>query len=59
MNSFFLLEQAGLTTGKGILKQRSGIEVRGGWERGDVPAIPGLKPKEQVLWEGRTCHFDC
>lgn len=32
MNSFFLLEQAGLTTGKAILKQCSGIEGEDGRE---------------------------
>lgn len=53
MNSFFLLEQAGLTTGKAVLKQCSGIEERGGWKR-DVPAIPGLKLKEQVLWKAEN-----
>lgn len=48
MNSFFLLKQAGLTTGKAILKQCSGIKVRGGWERGDVPAIPGFNQKNKL-----------
>lgn len=47
MNSFFLLKQAGLTTGKAILKQCSGVEIRGGWRREDVPAILGLKRKER------------
>lgn len=54
MNSFFLLKQAGLTTGKAILKQCSGVKVTGGWERRDVPAISGLKPKE--MFSGMAEH---